>query len=76
MKKLPLLSELRECPFCGSIEYYTIDQVKGHITSRSSFDGSEVDNDQMYEMISIKTGKFIFCGQCQTKIARNDTNKY
>lgn len=72
MAKLPLLSDISRCPVCGSVEYYTIDQARGHIISGSRFDGEEASNDTMYEHLSIKTGRFIFCRECQTKIARND----
>ncbi|MCK9549304.1 hypothetical protein [Aquamicrobium sp.] len=75
MAKLPVLSKLKECPHCGAMEYYTKNQTKGYIIFRSSLDGSEVSNENMYEHLNIKTGSFVFCGECHKKIAQNDINE-
>ena len=75
MAKLPLLSELTECPHCGSVDYYTRDRAAGHITSRYTFDGSEISNEDMYEGLAIRTSAYVYCGSCNEKIARNNMDK-
>lgn len=71
MAKLPLLSELTECPRCGSVDY----RAAGHIISRYTFDGSEISNEDMYEGLAIQTSAYVYCGCCNEKIARNDMDK-
>lgn len=72
MAKLPLLSELTECPHCGSEEFYIIEKPAGHITRRGRFDGGECDNTHMFECLASKPSAWVHCGQCEEKIARND----
>lgn len=72
MAKLPLMSELTECPHCGSVECYTRDRAAGHLNSRYSLDGSEVDNHDLYEGLNIAHATFVYCASCDEKIARND----
>lgn len=71
-KKLPNVSELTESPHCGSGSYYYLSTVSGHATTWVNFDGSDADNTEMYNGIGHKTLKFVFCAECEKKIARID----
>lgn len=44
MAKLPNVSELTECPHCGSETFYYKSRVSGIVATHVNFDGSEVDN--------------------------------
>jgi hypothetical protein len=69
-KKLPNISELTECPYCGSGSYYYLSAVFGHTTTWVNFDGSEADNAEMYSGVGYRPLKFVFCAECEKKIAR------
>lgn len=58
-------SELKECPFCGSDEYYSKTRVAGLVCYNMRFDGKEADNESMYEGLAtgIDTGKR-YCRRC------------
>ncbi len=70
MAKLPNVSELTECPHCGSETFYYKSRVSGIVATHVNFDGSEVDNSGMHDGMSYESLKFAYCSQCQRKIAR------
>ncbi len=72
MAKLPNISELTECPLCGGDEYYVIAKPIGTITTRFHYDGRDADNTEMYANLCEKPQKFVYCSNCQVKIARNN----
>ncbi len=73
MSKLPNLSELQECPHCGSVEYYTKQRVKGEIYYRERFDGDCAENTHTFDSISTTwCSKFVYCVDCEVKIAKDD----
>lgn len=72
MAKLPNVSELTECPYCGCETFYYKSKVSGIVATHVNFDGSEADCSGMHEGLSYKNLKFVYCSQCQKKIARND----
>lgn len=72
MAKLPLLSELTECPHCGSEEVYTKEYVSGHIYHRKMLNGEPADNTLMYEHLCAKPSIWVYCVGCDEKIARTD----
>ena len=73
---LPKLSTLSECPHCGYDEFYQQQPVKGHIYPRRRFDGGDTENTGLLDSISFgNVQKTVYCGQCQEKIAIDDTNE-
>ena len=73
MAKLPNVSELKECPHCGSQTYHYHSAVSGHITNWFNFDGTDADSTEMYSSMNSKALKFVYCANCHEKIARNDS---
>lgn len=72
MAKLPNVSELTECPHCGCETFYYKSKVSGIVATHVNFDGSEADNTEMHNSLSYESMKFVYCSQCQRKIARKD----
>lgn len=72
MAKLPNVSELDSCPYCGNTTYYYLSSVSGHITTWVNFDGSEADSTEMYNSLGSKPLKYVHCSNCHKKIAQND----
>lgn len=72
MAKLPNVSELTECPYCGSTSYYYLSRPCRYVTTWLNFDGSMADNTEMYSGLGLKPMKFVYCADCHKKIARND----
>ncbi|WP_457748755.1 hypothetical protein [Sulfurimonas sp.] len=72
MAKFPNISDLTECPLCGGDEYYVIARPIGTIITHYRFDGGDADNTEMYANLSDKPQKFVYCSNCQVKIARNN----
>lgn len=60
-------SELTECPFCGSDEYYTSTYMFGIVDCRVRFDGEEAENGNMYESLSERRRKTerAYCVCCE-----------
>lgn len=60
-------SDLTECPFCGCEEYYTKEYVCGVIRYNECFDGSEADNDTLYDGLKYKDKSYhgkAYCRSC------------
>ena len=72
MAKLPNVSELTECPYCGSETFYYNCKVLGTVATHVNFDGSQADNYEMHDGLRYEPMRSAYCSQCQRKIARND----
>ena len=72
MSKLPKITEIESCPYCGSGTYYYLSVASGHIATWVNFDGSEADSTQMYNQLNIKPLAFVHCADCHKKIAKNN----
>ncbi len=72
MKRYSNITELKECPYCGFDEYIIYSKPVGKMSYRQKFDGSEADNSGMMESLSNIPEKFVYCGKCFKKIARNN----
>lgn len=57
-------SQLAKCPFCGNEEFYNKMAYRGTGLYFSNFDGSEMDNTNMYDCVSSKTSGRAYCSQC------------
>lgn len=57
-------SELTECPWCGSEEFYTHEYARGQIFFTERFDGGEADNTEMYSLLDFSYGVKAFCEDC------------
>lgn len=69
-------SELKECPFCGSKQFYTLNYMHGTGLYRQRFDGKEPkNNEDMYDCLNIKEGAKAYCDRCGKYIGNvlNDT---
>lgn len=58
-------SELAKCPFCGSEKYYMNCYCFGRVRCNLRFDGEEADNTTMYDGLSIKQLKRVYCFHCK-----------
>lgn len=66
---LPNVSEVKECPYCGSDEGFHITHtVSGHAYTHYTFDGSESCNSEMYSGINHHTHKYATCSKCDKRI--------
>jgi len=72
MAKLPNISELNKCPYCGCDEYIEYFTVSGKTHFRYRFDGKDSCNEDMHNGMRQIPQKFIYCACCDKKIARND----
>jgi hypothetical protein len=60
-------SDLTECPFCGGSEYYTKEYVYGVIRYNEYFDGTEAENELMYDGLNYKSRAYngkAYCRSC------------
>jgi len=71
MAKFPNVEDLKECPICGGDEYYVLSKPIGKFITRYNFDGSDADNTEMLSSLSDEPQKFVYCSDCEVKIARN-----
>lgn len=61
--------DIKECPYCGSEEYYIKQRVSGTSYYGLRFDGSEADNTQMYEALNFEnTSKYAWCRECNKRL--------
>ena len=73
MKKYKNISELKACPYCGNDEYIIYSRVSGKTSFRYNFNKDiDADNSEMYSCLMEFPEKFVYCGKCYKKIARND----
>ena len=58
-------TELKECPYCGSKEYYRKEYAYGPIAFAERFDGDEADNSDLYEGLSFRyASERVYCRRC------------
>lgn len=63
--------EMKECPYCGSEEYYIKQSFKGTCEYIFRFDGKkdEVDNGHIHDNIQYKiTSKYAYCRECDKRL--------
>ena len=61
---------ITECPHCGNDDTFYIKSYM-HGRSRSDFNfcnGEPDHNEEMYDNLSIKQGKYAYCGQCNKRL--------
>ena len=60
---------IRECPHCGSEEFYIKQYAHGNIEYHYRFDGEEGENGELHEPLSYTdTGKFAYCSECHKRL--------
>ena len=60
---------IKECPYCGSEEYYIKQSFTGTCNFRIRFDGKQTDNGDMHDNTLYKnTSKFVYCNDCNKKL--------
>ena len=69
MKDKDIREHLSCCPYCGSEEYYTVQNASGKVFYRERFDGEEAENGAMYEGLRYKqAGKYAYCCDCNKRL--------
>ena len=68
-------SDLVCCPFCGHYEFYTKSVVTGVSCFNECFDGSEADNESMYEGLTFNSNGKAYCKRCNKYLGNNQTNE-
>lgn len=64
---------MKECPYCGSVEYYIKQSFKGTCNFRIRFDGEEVDNSDIHDNAQYKLrSKYAYCCKCNKKLFKLD----
>lgn len=72
-KKYDHIENLKCCPYCGGETWYRLQTYKGTCEFRTNFDGTEAENDDMYDGVEYKfKDKFAYCTSCNEKIAIAD----
>lgn len=69
------LSDLEQCPFCGSDEYFTTEYVYGTLYYNERFDGEETHNGELYDGLNSKnySGR-AYCCNCKKYLGNKKTN--
>lgn len=67
-------SEMINCPFCGSEEYYERMTVKGISFYHSRFDGEEAENTEMYDQLHFYGSGRAYCSECGRYLGNRETN--
>ena len=61
------------CPHCGSaMGFYTLSNYM-RVAYKTSFDGKERDNSEMYDNAEIRGGNTAYCLECNKVICRVST---
>lgn len=62
-------NDIKECPYCGSEEYYIKQSYKGTCCYHLRFDGKEADNGDMWENSSFKdSSSYAWCSGCGKRL--------
>lgn len=62
-------SNIKECPYCGSEEYYIKQSFKGTCDYNIRFDGKETENGHMWDDAIYKnTSKYAWCRECGKRL--------
>lgn len=65
MPKAPI----NRCPYCGSEKgFLSKDYICGPSWVNYNFDGSEADNDEMYDTTKVTIGKYAYCCNCGKRL--------
>ena len=67
-------TELENCPFCGSEEFYSKNYMYGTSHYNERFDGEETYNDQMYDGLIVKYGYRAYCCNCNRYLGNKTKN--
>lgn len=60
---------IKECPYCGSKEYYIKQSFKGSCNYYIRFDGKEIENGEMHDNTQYKnTSKYAWCAECHKRL--------
>lgn len=60
---------IKECPYCGSEEYYQKESYKGFREFRMRFDGEEADNSDMWDgAVEKLISKYAWCCECHRRL--------
>lgn len=71
--KLPPITDLKSCPYCGYDEFSIKQSYSGSGIYHRRFDGLEgADNAGMYDRLNTKSGKIAYCSRCEKAIAQWD----
>jgi len=64
---------MKECPYCGSEEYYIKQSFKGTCEYIFRFDGKEAENGHIHDNIQYKnTSKYAYCSECDKRLFKID----
>lgn len=75
-KRLPPITEVTECPHCGSTTFYVKQTYSGSgVYHRSLIGEAGVDNSGMYDALNTNVGKTAHCSDCYEPIAKWDEDK-
>lgn len=68
-------TDLDKCPFCGCDTFYVKYHAEGTLIYCFHPDGSEADNENMYDDLTITGGKRVYCFKCNAFLGNIETNK-
>jgi hypothetical protein len=64
---------VKECPYCGSEEYYIKQSFKGTGNYYIRFDGKETENGEFYDNAQYKNkSKYAWCAECRKRLFKLD----
>lgn len=67
------VAPINECPHCHSDEgYYTNNTYRGKGITRFNFDGSEAENDDMYDCLTDTESKYVYCLCCNKRLFKTE----
>lgn len=73
--KIITFGDLWECPICGCDTFYVKQHAEGIIKYRFCADGSEADNEDMYDTLTVTGGKRVYCCDCNSYLGNCENNK-
>lgn len=69
-------TDLTECPYCGSNEFYTKARYSGPIVYFERFNGEKADNSGMYDFLTkITSGNNVWCAVCGEYLGNRGKNR-
>lgn len=67
------VASINECPHWHSNEGYYIKVIyKGNGILRYNFDGSDAENDDMYDCLTDSESKYVYCLSCNKRLFKTD----
>lgn len=68
-KKIHYSKEMRECPYCGSEEFYVKQSFTGTCRYNIRFDGEITENGEMYQYAThTDITKYAYCSDCEKRL--------